>query len=44
MVKDFRQHFLMFIKKLQTGENFAFNRFSDGELWIMQNKERKITF
>ena len=42
MVKDFRQHFLMFTKKLQIGENFAFNRFSDGELWILQNKERKI--
>jgi hypothetical protein len=43
-MKDYRQHFLMFLKKLQNGEHFAFNRFADGEMWILQNRERKIGF
>lgn len=37
--KDFNQHFFMLFNKLQLRENFAFSRFSDGELRIMENKE-----
>jgi hypothetical protein len=39
MMKDFREHFFMLYNKLKNNENFAFSRFSDGELRIMQNKE-----
>lgn len=39
MSKDFRQHFDMLNKKFLLKENFAFLRFSDGELRIMQGKE-----
>lgn len=39
MNKDFRQHFYMFLNKLKTNENFAFCRFSDGEMFMMQNKK-----
>ena len=38
-MKDFREHFFILFDKLKAGENFAFTRFSDGELRIMQNKE-----
>jgi hypothetical protein len=27
---------------IRSGENFAFTRYSDGELWILQNKELKL--
>lgn len=35
--KDFNETFFLFLKKLQDKENFAFVRFSDGELDILQN-------
>lgn len=38
-MKDFKEHFFLLYNKLKNGENFAFSRFSDGELRIMQNKE-----
>jgi len=38
-MKDFREHFFMLYTKLKDGENFAFSRFSDGELRIMQNQK-----
>jgi hypothetical protein len=38
-MKDFKKHFFMLYDKFKRGENFAFSRFSDGELRIMQNKE-----
>ena len=38
-MKDFREHFFMLYNKLKTNENFAFSRFSDGELRIMQGVE-----
>lgn len=41
-MKDFRQDFLKLLNKLKTGENFAFSRFSDGELFILQNLEVKL--
>ena len=39
MKKDFREHFYYLLNKFKSKENFAFSRFSDGELRIMQNKE-----
>lgn len=42
-MKDFREHFNMLLNKFKNGENFAFSRFSDGELRIMQNKELVLT-
>lgn len=38
-MKDYREHFFMLYEKLKNNENFAFSRFSDGELYMMQNKE-----
>jgi hypothetical protein len=37
--KTFRGEFDKFVGKLQEKENFAFGRFSDGELFMLQNKE-----
>ena len=37
-MKDFRQEFTKLITKIKNNEQFAFARFSDGELFIMQNK------
>lgn len=36
--KDFRRHFWTLQKKLKNGQNFAFSRYSDGEMNIMQNQ------
>ena len=41
-IKTFAGDFEFFLDKLKNNENFAFSRFSDGELYIMQNKELKI--
>jgi hypothetical protein len=41
-MKDFRNDFLMFKEKLRNGENFAFSRFSDGEMYILQNRQLKL--
>jgi len=38
-MKNFKEHFEFFTKKLLNKENFAFSRYSDGELYILQNKE-----
>ncbi|MEH0860071.1 hypothetical protein [Halobacteriovorax sp. DPLXC-1] len=38
-MKSFKGDFYKILLKLQNGESFAFNRFSDGELFILQNKE-----
>ena len=37
-MKDFTKAFDTILHKLKKKENFAFSRFSDGELFIMQNK------
>ena len=37
-MKDFKKAFDAMLSKLKNKENFAFTRFSDGELFIMQNK------
>ena len=38
MFKDFHKDFDELVRMLKEGENFAFSRFSDGELFILQNK------
>jgi hypothetical protein len=38
-MKDFREHFFLLYNKLKNKENFAFSRFSDGELTIMENQK-----
>ena len=42
MNKDFKEHFFKLFYKLKNNENFAFTRFSDGELFIMQGKELRL--
>ena len=41
-IKTFSNHFDMLLKKLKSNEHFAYCRFSDGELFIMQNKELEL--
>jgi hypothetical protein len=41
-MKQFREHFVFFMKKIKNKENFAFSRYSDGEVYILQNKELKL--
>lgn len=38
-MKTFDGHIKDFYTKIKNGENFAFSRYSDGELFILQNKE-----
>ena len=38
MSKDFHKQFDNLLNMIKSGTNFAFSRFSDGELFIMQNK------
>jgi hypothetical protein len=38
-MKNFEDDFYRLLKLLKIREPFAFNRFSDGELYILQNKE-----
>lgn len=42
-MKTFKSHFDLLLGKLKNGENFAYSRFSDGELRIMQNIELKLS-
>tara|TARA_Y100000034_G_scaffold47685_1_gene58743 strand:+ start:729 stop:1541 length:813 start_codon:yes stop_codon:yes gene_type:complete len=37
-LKDFHKAFDFILNKVKKGENFAFTRFSDGELFMLQNK------
>lgn len=39
MTKDYKEEFNKFKQKIQSGENFAFSRFSDGELFVMKNQK-----
>ena len=41
--KKFTKDFNILLKKLNKKENFAFSRFSDGELFILQNKKLIIS-
>ena len=38
-MKNFREHFDKFTEMIRNDEHFAFARYSDGELYILQNKE-----
>ena len=38
-MKNFRGDFVKLKTKLESKENFAFSRYSDGEMYILQNKE-----
>lgn len=40
--KTFKDEFEKFARKVQNKEPFAFSRFSDGELFILQNKEVQL--
>lgn len=37
-MKDFKTDFIKILEKYRREENFSFTRFSDGELFVMQNK------
>lgn len=41
-MKTFNSHFELLKDKLIKGENFAFTRFSDGELFVLQNKRLEL--
>lgn len=38
-MKDFKEDFFVLLNKLKSGEHFAFSRFSDGELRLLQRRE-----
>ena len=38
MLKEFKKAFDQILTMLRVGENFAFSRFSDGEMFILQDK------
>ena len=38
-MKNFKEEFDKFLQMIKNNENFAFSRFSDGELYIMQNRK-----
>jgi len=41
-MKNFREHFVKFTEMIRNDEHFAFARYSDGEMYILQNKESKL--
>lgn len=41
-VTQFQQHVALFLQKLINNENFSFIRFSDGELFVLQNKKLQL--
>ena len=41
-MKNFKEHFIFFREKIINNENFAFSRFSDGEMYILQNRRLKL--
>ena len=42
-MKNFKEHLQLFKQKIINKENFAFSRFSDGEMYILQNRELKLS-
>jgi hypothetical protein len=42
MQKHFRQHFVKFTEMIRNDEHFGFARYSDGELFILENKILKL--
>lgn len=43
MMKSFREDFFKFIDKIRNNEHFAFSRYSDGEMYILQNKYLELS-
>lgn len=41
-MKDFKEHFDLLLDKLKRGENFAYLRYSDGEMHILMDKNVKV--
>jgi hypothetical protein len=41
-MKNFKEHFNFFKQKIINKNNFSFSRFSDGEMYILQNKKLKL--
>jgi hypothetical protein len=41
-MKTFESHFNLLKNKIENNENFAFLRFSDGELFVLQNKRLEL--
>ncbi len=41
-MKDFKEHFYLLLNKFKADENFAFLRFSDGEMHLLMNRSLKI--
>ena len=41
-MKNFKEHFYYFKAKILNSEPFAFSRFSDGEMFILQNRQLKL--
>jgi|TARA_R110000851_G_scaffold37132_5_gene96173 hypothetical protein len=42
-MKDFKEEFQKYISKLKNHEPFAFSRWADGELWILENKSYSLS-
>jgi len=42
-VKDFKEEFNKYLTKLKDHEPFAFSRWADGELWILENKSYSLS-
>lgn len=42
-MKNFKKHLDIFYEKIKNNENFAFIRFSDGEMFVMQNKKLELS-
>ena len=42
-MKDFKEEFQKYLKMLENHEPFAFSRWADGELWILQDKSYSLS-
>ncbi len=41
-MKTFEGDLLKFVSLVENGENFAYSRYSDGELFILQNQKLEL--
>jgi len=41
-MKDFIEHFYLFLDKLKNNKNFAYGRFSDGEMYLLMNRSTTL--
>jgi hypothetical protein len=42
-MKNFKEEFIKFLNKIRKKENFSFQRFADGELWILEGREYSLS-